>query len=325
VSGEPQPLGEPQSDSTQLKFASDGRRFTFVERHFSSSVNQAEFDPQRDKFGEPKPIKDGLASRPDISLDRRVVFNFKTGNNEDLYSSRLDGQDYHSLASDPAMDRGPRWSPDGKHVAYFSNRSGSLQIWLADSSGNNPRQITDRKNSLYPVWSPKGDELIATVLASSPIDYRSFKIKLGPDLRAASTEALPPLGNSDESFTAWSWSSDGTMLAGYRQGRDGRARGITIYNFATRQYRDLTDYGSDPVWLHLSPRLMFVHDGKLYLSGIGEHPNPKMVLSHAPDKISRRGFSISPDDRTIVFGLDKFDSKLWMGALAETQVAPNKK
>ena len=36
----------------------------------------------------------------------------------------------------------PRWTPDGKHIVFVSNRGGSSQVWMMDPDGNNAKQIT---------------------------------------------------------------------------------------------------------------------------------------------------------------------------------------
>ena len=40
-------------------------------------------------------------------------------------------------------DRHPRWSPDGKHILFESNRSGDTQLWLIDLDGGEARKLTD--------------------------------------------------------------------------------------------------------------------------------------------------------------------------------------
>jgi hypothetical protein len=45
---------------------------------------------------------------------------------------------------------------------------------------------------------------------------------------------------------AWSWSSDGKRLAGYRRQQDGVNAGIIIYDFETQEYERLTDFGRNP-------------------------------------------------------------------------------
>jgi dipeptidyl aminopeptidase/acylaminoacyl peptidase len=65
-------------------------------------------------------------------------------------------------------DRHPRWSPDGKHLLFESNRSGENQLWVIDLNGGEARQLTtiasEAGNAL---WSPDGRS-IAFVSAVYP-------------------------------------------------------------------------------------------------------------------------------------------------------------
>jgi WD40 repeat protein len=47
------------------------------------------------------------------------------------------------LTSDSATDRMPRWSPDGKWIACFSNRSGRLELWKIRPDGSDLQQLTE--------------------------------------------------------------------------------------------------------------------------------------------------------------------------------------
>ncbi|MCP5118423.1 MAG: hypothetical protein GY953_47030, partial [bacterium] len=50
----------------------------------------------------------------------------------------------------------PRYSPDGEKIAFSSNRSGSLEIWVCDSTGKNPVRLTSIGYATAPQWSPDG-------------------------------------------------------------------------------------------------------------------------------------------------------------------------
>jgi dipeptidyl aminopeptidase/acylaminoacyl peptidase len=60
-------------------------------------------------------------------------------------------------------DSSPRWSPDGRYLAFVSGRSGSGQIWLLPLEGGEARQLTRIKGGAgNPVWSPDGKYLAFT-------------------------------------------------------------------------------------------------------------------------------------------------------------------
>jgi Tol biopolymer transport system component len=58
-------------------------------------------------------------------------------------------------------DTSPEFSPDGKRIAFMSNRSGDLEIWVCDSDGSNPVQLTSFRgpNVSTPRWSPDGGRI----------------------------------------------------------------------------------------------------------------------------------------------------------------------
>jgi Tol biopolymer transport system component len=56
-------------------------------------------------------------------------------------------------------DSRPSYSPDGSRIAFRTNRSGRLEIWVCDSSGGNCRFLTPGGS---PAWSPDGERLVFT-------------------------------------------------------------------------------------------------------------------------------------------------------------------
>ncbi|VTR98194.1 S9 family peptidase [Tuwongella immobilis] len=64
------------------------------------------------------------------------------------------------LTNSGKHDRHPRWSPDGKRIAFESTRSGSNQIWLIDLSGGEARQLTRiSTDASTAIWAPNGKHL----------------------------------------------------------------------------------------------------------------------------------------------------------------------
>lgn len=64
------------------------------------------------------------------------------------------------LTSGDVRDLDARWSPDGRTIAFVSNRTGTDQIWLVDAESGALRQLTQGGSDLYPQWSPDGKRLV---------------------------------------------------------------------------------------------------------------------------------------------------------------------
>jgi len=65
------------------------------------------------------------------------------------------------LTFDPGLQAEPTWSPDGRLIAYSSDRSGNFDIWVQQADGSNPVQVT--KNPAHdwqPDWSPDGRQIV---------------------------------------------------------------------------------------------------------------------------------------------------------------------
>ena len=63
----------------------------------------------------------------------------------------------HRLTDHSANYRDPSWSPDGRHIAFDSNRGDKAEIYVMGSDGSNPRRLTDHPAwAALPSWSPDG-------------------------------------------------------------------------------------------------------------------------------------------------------------------------
>jgi len=95
-------------------------------------------------------------SSVDVSPDGKTVIFDMLG---DIYSVSMKGGKAKPITQGMAWNMLPRFSPDGKQIAFISDRDGGDNLWTMDSDGTNPKQISKEKRDLVhtPNWSPDGN------------------------------------------------------------------------------------------------------------------------------------------------------------------------
>jgi Tol biopolymer transport system component len=82
------------------------------------------------------------------------------------------------LIASTQLDASPAWSPDGRTIAFKSNRSGTEELWVCDADGSNPLKLTsfDGPNVIFPRWSPDGRRLVFAALSGPGGNFESYVI-----------------------------------------------------------------------------------------------------------------------------------------------------
>ena len=115
--------------------------------------------------GEPSKLDVGARSPTSPRISRsshRLAFveSFQDANvwRLSLTASNTEAKTPTKFISSTRYDSSAQYSPDGKRIAFRSDRSGTNEIWLCDSEGNNLIQLTELHGSLAgsPRWSPDG-------------------------------------------------------------------------------------------------------------------------------------------------------------------------
>ncbi len=125
--------------------------------------------------------------------------------------------------------------------------------------------------------------------------------------KSAPAEALPiPPG---QSLTPWAWSPDGQRLALNIFLPDGTGQSVLVYDFGSRQVEQVAETGQDPQWLSDSRRLLFTHQGELYLANIQTKKTHEVPSESA---LSLLHFSLSRDSSMVVYTVHTIEDDIWL-------------
>lgn len=109
---------------------------------------------------------DGLAPVPDLSKNfqeppvwkgnRQILFD-ASDRDWDIYAVNLDGSGLMRLTNDPAPEFDAMWSPDGKRIAYRSEREGNSEIYVMNADGSHQLNLTNNPASDYSLHGLRTD------------------------------------------------------------------------------------------------------------------------------------------------------------------------
>ncbi|MGD1047356.1 MAG: DPP IV N-terminal domain-containing protein, partial [Candidatus Krumholzibacteriaceae bacterium] len=158
---------------------------------------------------------------------KRIIFEARG----DLYTMPAEHGDVRNLTESPgARDVSPAWSPDGKWVAYVSDKSGDCEIYLVDQMGKEKeKKLTSNGHfKTYIMWSPLSDKMLYTTEENAL--YLLDKDGGDPKVIAKSE-------NGD--ISSYSWSPDGAWIA-YALPDRNRNADIYIYDVKTGKTHQIT-------------------------------------------------------------------------------------
>ncbi len=131
-----------------------------------------------------------------LSLGRHLVYS-RTRSDENIWIAEIPPEG--SPPNRPLQpsdfvylqDSGPRYSPDGKKLAFGSNRSGADEIWIADADGSNPQQVTSFGGPLVGIlnWSPDSQRLVFHARPDGQADLFTIPASDGPPKRLTTAPA----------------------------------------------------------------------------------------------------------------------------------------
>lgn len=147
----------------------------------------------------------------DVSPDGQTLVFDLLG---DLYVLPIDGGKAKALTRGMAFDTQPRFSPDGRYIAFVSDRDGSENVWLMKTDGSGAAPLTYGKDTVFisPEWTPDGEAIIAAktgVVRNSLVELWLYSIVDGKGVCLVNGEkngmtALGPAFGADPRFLFFS-------------------------------------------------------------------------------------------------------------------------
>ena len=298
-----------QASAGLPSFSKDGTRLAFRSRVGSVNPVEIPFDPVTLQAGPPRLIdsRSNIRVPSGVSPDGSLIAYFSIGDRqEDLFVGPPRGS-MRRVIDDAPRDRAPVFTPDGKSLVFYSNRSGTWQTWMVGLDGSGLRQLAKSPGgSVYALVSPRGDALIYTDDSAR----RVFRASLG----SGETTAVADTTVNGNFLNPLSWSSDGARLAGLIASPSGRTVGVGIYDFATKTTTQVADdetYGVQ--WLTDNRRVVYFTNGGFELVVVDSSTKARTIVKVAlPAPALGETFAISPDSRAIYYGAARAEADIWI-------------
>ena len=257
-----------------------------------------------------------------VDAQAQVAFVSRRDGNPEIYVMDAAGNNQHRLTNHPDKDFRPVWSPDGKRIAFSSNRDGHVhfihgwstyEIYVMDADGSNPQNLTnDPNNDRDPSWSPDGKYI---VFVSNRDRDKDRDGHFNSEIYVMDADGGNPqnLTNDRNVDGAPSWSPDGKRIV-FSSTRDGHFEGdfgitdeIYVMDADGSNQQRLTENRKndwDPVWSPDGKRIAFASDRK------GDFENFEIYVMDADgsnqQKLTENRFNDkdpvwSPDGKRIAF------------------------
>jgi eukaryotic-like serine/threonine-protein kinase len=222
------------------------------------------------RSGQFAPYLSGISAMGlDFSRDREWVA-YNDGTDGTMWRSKVDGTQKLQLVSPPMQAYLPRWSPDGKQIAFFGHPPGEpWQIYVVPAAGGAPELIYRSGTNLAdPSWSPDGKSL---TFGENSLNNQGSTIYV-LDMKTRNASKLP---GSDGLFSP-RWSPNGQYVAAITLD----SLKLMLFDLTTQKWTDLAKiFVAYPTWSR---------DGRyLYFDGILDYQEGYFRLQVSDRKLER--------------------------------------
>ena len=141
-----------------------------------------------------------------------IVFDSDRDGNLEIYVMDPDGGHLQNLSNNPGDDWNAVWSPDGRQIAFVSNREndqeGGQHIYVMNADGSDVRQLTGSMFTIsnYPDWSHDGNSIVFSSEVNGNSDIFVMKADgSGEPLNLTNSDVrdVQPVWSPDDSRIAW--------------------------------------------------------------------------------------------------------------------------
>jgi len=185
--GTPRQLTEPDEAAFNLAWTADGCQIVYCAKGRLWRIPAS--------GGQPEPIEVPSDRVPEVAISgmgNRLAFTEQT-QIVNLWRFPLDGSDPpRKLAPTNRRQVSPRFSSDGRMLAFGSYRTGALEIWASDPEGHNLLQVTSMAGAAQPGspnWSPDSARIVFDARPAGNPDIYEVEVQGGPLRRLTSDPA----------------------------------------------------------------------------------------------------------------------------------------
>jgi Tol biopolymer transport system component len=214
-----------------------------------------------------------------------------------LWRSKVDGSQRSQLTFPPMQAFLPRWSPDGKRIAFAGSVPGRpYNIFLVSAEGGSPQQVTSGETDEGDVsWSADGNRLAFGFMNFSDL-AKAFIYLL--DLRTHQTSVLP----GSEGHFSPRWSPDGRYIAAIPAAAQ---QSLVLFDFTTQKWTELTKLNMGyPNWSRDSKYIYFDSAGSdpaFYRARISDQKLDRLVSLKNLRRAGRFAWTgLAPDDSPLL-------------------------
>ncbi|HWQ35222.1 MAG TPA: S41 family peptidase [Blastocatellia bacterium] len=242
----------------------------------------------------------------------------------DIWTADENGQNVRRLTVHKARDVYPRFSPDGKWIAFSSDRNGNLDVFIIPAEGGAAKQLTFHSaDDAVQGWSPDSRSILFASQRGEDFMGKLYTVSIDGGMER----------NAGADMGVWAtYSPDGSRLAINRKGqvywrkyyRGSYQTDVTVMDIAAKKFTDVTDFNGMDSWP------MWSRDGHIYFVS-DRDGNGLTNIWRVPEKGGKaekvssfmtgdvRWPAMSADGKVIVF---EHDFGIWKMDVASKKVTP---